>query len=184
MHSPELIFSSGRYLFYCRIFFCRMIGGFPPIPLALGDADLPPILVGAGELLHAENGVRCDDDKHFVGDGVVGPFGLGLGVFEVVYVFGDALTIEMVPLHLVLECEDIKGMDNPTHCLGVGNQFPCSNEGILRLGLFEFADPGAFNNAEDKLPCFYSRLCTLCNCGYGPYGFPGYWIEPVNFHHP
>ena len=53
------------------------------------------------------------DDECCVSDGVVGPFGFGLGVFEVVYILRDTLTIKMVPLYLVFECEDIKGMESP-----------------------------------------------------------------------
>ena len=62
-----------------------------------------------------------------VSDGVVGPFVFGLGVFEVVDILKDALAIEMVPLHIVLECEDIKGMNFPTRRLQVEEQLSCGD---------------------------------------------------------
>ena len=78
------------------------MGDFPPCPHAMCDAGLLPILVGAGKLICAEHGVCRHDEKHCVGDGFLGLLGFGLDIFEVVYIFGDSFTIEMVPMHLVL----------------------------------------------------------------------------------
>ena len=118
MRSPKLIFFSGGLLFYRCLFFCRAIGDFSPCIRALGNVEFLLFLVGSGKLLRAEHGLCCNDDDRCFGDGVVGPFGFGLGIFEVIYILGYSLTIDMVPLHLVFECEDIKGMESPTcrHC--------------------------------------------------------------------
>ena len=74
-------------------------------------------------MFRAEHGVRHNYNNRRIGDGVVGPFGLGLDVFYDVYLLGYAFTIEMVPLNLVLECEDIEGMETPKRCLEVGEKF-------------------------------------------------------------
>ena len=85
-------------------------------------------------MLHSRHGVCRNDEECFVCDGVVGTFGFGLGIFGVVYVLGDSLTLNMVPLRLVLECEDIKDMDSLRRQLGVGEHFPRSDEGLICLG--------------------------------------------------
>ena len=68
-----------------------------------------------------------------------------MSVFEVVYLLGDALTIEMVPLHLALECEEIEVIDYPTRRFEVGEQLPRGDEGVVHIGLLEFPDPHVFD---------------------------------------
>ena len=94
MRLPKLVFSSGRFLFYRRFLCCRTIGGFPNLPRALGDVEIPPFLVGSGKLLH-------DDHSVCVGDQVVHPFVLGLCIFKFIDKFQDALDIEMIALYIV-----------------------------------------------------------------------------------
>ena len=38
-----------------------------------------------------------------------------MGVFEFVYVIGDSLHVLMVPLHLILEIQNVRGMEAHTH---------------------------------------------------------------------
>ena len=149
MRSPKLSFSSGGFIFYHKIFCCRTIGGFPPWPRALGNIEFFLILVGAGELICDEHGFCWDDDKHRIGDGAVCLFGLGLGVFDVLDVFWDALSIKTVSLHLVLWCKDIKGMELPTHCLEMGERLPCVDKDIVSLVPLEFAGPRVFDHTND-----------------------------------
>ena len=67
--------------------------------------EFPPLLIGAGGFLCAEHGVGRYDEKHCDADGVFGPLGFGLGVLECVDVLGNYLTLDMVMLHLILQCE-------------------------------------------------------------------------------
>ena len=80
-----------------------MIGGLTLFPHAMCNVEFLPILVGTGRVLHDEHGVFCNDDKCRVGDGIGVPFVSRLGVFEVVYILRDALTIKMIILHIFLE---------------------------------------------------------------------------------
>ena len=91
-----------QYFFNCRLFGCYRISGFPLFPRALPNIDFTPILIGAVEMLHAENGLGCDGDECCFGDGVVGPLGFGLGIFKCFGVLGDYLAFEMVTLHIFL----------------------------------------------------------------------------------
>ena len=79
MHSSELVFSPCGFLFDPLFFCCCTISGIPLCPHALPGIKFLPILVGAGEFLHDEHGVFCDDDKRCVGDEFVGLLGFGLG---------------------------------------------------------------------------------------------------------
>ena len=48
-------------------------------------------------------------------------------------------------------------MDTPTRLLDMGKQLPRRDEGMLSLGLIDFADPRVFDHADDELSCF--ALC-------------------------
>ena len=148
-----------RLSFLSLPFCCHTIGGFPPCTRALGDVEILPILIGTGELLGFKYAVYQDDDKRRVHGGVVCAFRFGFGVFDVVYVLGNALTIEMLSLYLVLECEDIEGMEYSECCLEVGKYFPRDDKGIVCLGLFDFADPHVFDSDKNK----FTRLLF---CGF------------------
>ena len=95
MRSSKLIFSPGGFIFDRCLFFCYMISGFPLCPHALPDIEFLPIFVCAGELLRAEHGVFCCDEKCRVGDAVVGPLSFGLGILEFVDVLEDSLSFEV-----------------------------------------------------------------------------------------
>ena len=74
---------------------------------------LLPILIGAGEMICATHIFCNNDEDRRVGDGVVRPFGLGLGLFEFIDSLWYALAINMVSLHPVFYCKDTYGMDPP-----------------------------------------------------------------------
>ena len=123
-------------------------------PHALPDTKFFQILVGTGELLSYEHIVGYDDDERRVGDGVVGPLGLCLWIFKCVDVLGDSLVFEMLTLHLVLQCEETKGMNPTTRHLEVGHKLPRGNQGVVGLGALELADPHVFDNDEDEFTRF------------------------------
>ena len=53
-------------------------------------------------MLCDEHHICRDNDEFRVGDRVVQPFGLGLGIFKVIDVLRDALAIEVIAVYLVL----------------------------------------------------------------------------------
>ena len=102
MRRPKLVFPTGSFLFYYRLFCCRTIGGFSPCPHALGDFKFLPVLIGSEGFLRAEHHVYRNDDECRVGYRSVRPFYLGLIIFGFIDIFQDAVAIEMIALHLIL----------------------------------------------------------------------------------
>ena len=109
-----------------------------------------------------EHGVGSNDDEHHIYDGVVGPLGFGLEILKYVDELGYSLVLEMLMLHIILQCEDVEGMNPTTIQLEVDEKFYCDNQGVVGLVPLDFADPRVFNNAEDEFNRFAFRAFISC----------------------
>ena len=65
-----------------------------------------------------QHGVGCEEEKSGVRDRVARPVGLFLGILEFVDILRDNLHVLMVRLHLILEIENVRGMEANIHGLG------------------------------------------------------------------
>ena len=80
--SSKLVFFSVSFPFDIFFFSCYTISGFPRCPCVLPDIEFLPTLIVSGELISADHGFCCDDDKQCIGDGVVVPLVFLLGILE------------------------------------------------------------------------------------------------------
>ena len=99
---PKIGLFLWRLSFFITAFLLLNSRCFPAFPRVMGGVEFLLILVGLGELLRAENYVLCDDDECCAGDQFVCLFGLVLGISEIIDIFWDALTINMILFYLVL----------------------------------------------------------------------------------
>ena len=92
---------------------------FPYCPCTIGAGQFLPNLVCLGETVSTQHGVCLKEENSRVRDWVPRSGGLLLGVFKFVYVFGDSIHVLMVRLHLVLDIQNVRGMEAHTHGLEV-----------------------------------------------------------------
>ena len=106
--------------------------------------DLRPVFSGIvcpGEALTCEHSRRGEEEECFVGDGASRPAGLPLGVLEHVYVLGDALDLQMIALHFIMQRKEVQGVSDGAPRLEVGQEIPRVYFSVESLGVPELADP-------------------------------------------
>ena len=73
-----------------------------------------PAFVGLREALCGEHGVGGHEEEGGVGYVVVCPPGLLLGVLECVDVLGHPLGVQVEALHIILQRQDVEGVEATT----------------------------------------------------------------------
>ena len=106
-------------------FFCHIglaVDGLPSGPVPVGAGQFLPDLVRPGGTVGTQHGVGREEDKSRVRDRVPRSGGLLPFILELVDVLGDSLHVLMLRLHLVLDIQNIRGMEAHTHGLEVIKQ--------------------------------------------------------------
>ena len=119
---PKLVLSALGGLFYLLRHIGIAVYGFPPGPVPVGDGLFLPYLIHRGELIGTKHGVGRKEEKSEVRDQVSRSVGLIMGILEFVDVLGDTLHVLMVRLHLILDIQNVRGMEAKTHRLEVVQQ--------------------------------------------------------------
>ena len=109
------------------------------------------IIIGARKALTCEHGLTRKKEQGFIGDCSTCPSGLPLHVLEHVYVLGDALNLELVALHFIMQRQEVEGVPDSAPRLEVGNYVLGGNLGVERFGVSQFANPGVGNDGEHEL---------------------------------
>ena len=94
----------------------------PSGPGPVGAGKFLPGFICPGEAVGTQHGVGREEDKSRVRDRVPLLGGLLLGILEFFDVLRDSLHVFMVRLHLVLEIQNVRGMEAHTHRLEVIEQ--------------------------------------------------------------
>ena len=63
-------------------------------------------------MLSGQHRVGRDEEEGGSRDGISCPIGLFLGILERIDIFGDALHVQMVLLHFILQHQHIEGMES------------------------------------------------------------------------
>ena len=95
------------------------VNSLPSCPCPINAGRFLPNFVCLGETVGTQHGVYRKEEKSRVPDWFPLSGGMLLGVFKFVYVFGDFLHILMVRLHLVLDIQNVRGMEAHTYGLEV-----------------------------------------------------------------
>ena len=95
------------------------VNGLPPCPRSIGARQFLPNLDCLGGAVGTQHDVCRKEEMSRVRDCVPRSGGLLLGVFKFVYVFWVSPHILMVRLHIVLEIQNVCGMDAHTYGLEV-----------------------------------------------------------------
>ena len=69
-----------------------------------------PAFVGSRKALRGDHDVGGHEEEGGIGDGMVSPPGLLLGVLKCVDVLGHPLGVQMEALHIVLQRQDVEGV--------------------------------------------------------------------------
>ena len=115
--SPKLVLPALGGLFHFLRHICLEVDGFPLDPVPVGTGQVLPFLISTGGAICKQHGVGHEEDKSRVCDRVVRPVGLFLGILNFVDLLGDTLRVLMVQLHLILDIENVRGMEANAHGL-------------------------------------------------------------------
>ena len=119
---PKLVLSALGGLFRLLCHTGLAVDGFPPGPVPIRTGQFLPYLIITGETIGMQHGVGCEEEKSGVHDQVSRLVGLLLGILEFVDVLGETLHVLMLRLHLILEIQNVCGMEANTHGLEVVQQ--------------------------------------------------------------
>ena len=86
-------------------------------PRLVGFCPVLPGIVCPGEALTCEHCRQGEEQEGFVRYGASCPAGLPLGGLEHVNVLGDALDLQMIALHFIMQCKEVKGVLAGAPCL-------------------------------------------------------------------
>ena len=89
-----------------------LVGRFPRVPCFCGRVQIFSLVCGLQVRARFQHHVCCDEEEGLVHDRVITRATLGfiLGILECVYVLEDAFAVHVVLLHIVLEREDVDGV--------------------------------------------------------------------------
>ena len=108
---PKLVLPALGGIFHLLRHICLAVDGFSLVPVPVSTDQVLPVLIRTGEAIGTQNGVVCKEENIRVRDKFAHPVGLFLGILEFVDILRDTLHVLMVPLHLILEIENVCGMD-------------------------------------------------------------------------
>ena len=94
-----------------------LVSKLPRRPRLVSFRPVLPGIVCLGEALTCEHRCQGEEQEGFVRYGASRPSGLPLGVLEHVYVLGDALDLQMIALHFIIQRMDVKGVPACAPCL-------------------------------------------------------------------
>ena len=96
-----------------------LISKFPRRPRLVWFRPVLPGIVGPGEPLICEHRRGGEKQEGIVVNGASHPTGLPLGVLKHINTLGDALDLQMIALHFVMQREEVKGVSAGAPCLKV-----------------------------------------------------------------
>ena len=139
-----------------------LVSKFPRHPRLVWFRPVPPGIVGPREPLTCEHRRGGEEQEGIVGNGASRPAGLPLGVLENINILGDALDLQMIALHFVMQRKEVKGVPDGAPCLKVSQEVSRVYLGVYCLGIPELADPCVRDDGEHELCCLLSRgvLCS------------------------
>ena len=73
-----------------------------------------------------------------------------LGVLEHIYILGDALDIEVIVLHFVVQCQKVEGVTNRAPRLEVRKEVLWCNLSVERIGVPKQSDTCVGDDGEDE----------------------------------
>ena len=115
--APKLVLPALGGIFHPLRHICLAVYGFPLDTVPVGTGQVLPFLINTGEAIGTQHGVGRKEEKSRVRDRVSHPVGLFLVILEFVDVLGDTLHVLMVRMHLVLDIENVRGMEANAHGL-------------------------------------------------------------------
>ena len=104
-----------------------------------------------------------EKQEGIVGNGASRPAGLPLGVLEHMNILGDALDLQMIALHFVMQRKEVKGMPAGAPCLEVSQEVSRVYLGVNGFGVPELLDPCVRDDGEHEMCRLPSRgvICSV-----------------------
>ena len=134
---------------------CLTVGpGF----LVLGS--ILPVVIGPWVSLSCEHHRDREEEERFIENCLAGSPRLLLCILEHINILGDTLYLEVIALHLIMQLQEVKGMENCAPHLEVGEKRLWHDVGIKCLHFSEFPHPRIINDGEDEL----RSLSPRCLC--------------------
>ena len=134
-----------------------VVAGIPACPGFFVLRSILPVVVGSGVALSCEHHRARTEEERLVGDCSSGSPCLFLCILEHTNILGDPLYFEVIALHLIMQRQEVEGMETCAPHLEVGEKLLWSDVGVERLCVSKFLHPRILSNGEDELLSLWPR---------------------------